>query len=75
MLTFFKKFIQEHFQSVKRFGSRSLPDHYRHNVGPDPPLKQFAKIISRYKNLLLASKESSDYQPGLQFWLVLLFCK
>ena len=30
----FQKFFQEHYQSAKRFGSRSEPSH-RHSVDPD----------------------------------------
>ena len=32
-INFFKKFFQEHYQSVKWFGTRSGPAHY--SVGPD----------------------------------------
>ena len=51
-IIFFKKFLQESFQSVKWFGSRAGPTECRAWSGS----KLFAKIISRWQNSLLAGK-------------------
>ena len=48
-INFFKKFFQEHYQSVKRFGSRS--------VGPDLGPNCLQRFYSRRQKLPLARKE------------------
>ena len=59
-LSFWKKIFQEHYQSVKWFGSRSSPTFCRAWSGS----KLLAKVISNQQNLLLAGIE-----------LIFLLCK
>ena len=57
MLTFqyslFQKIVQEHYQSVKRFGSRSGPTFCR----SWSESKLFAKVVSRWQKSPIAKKE------------------
>ena len=50
-INFFKKFFQEHCQSVKQFGSRSVPTFCWSWSGS----KLFAKVISRWQKSPLAT--------------------
>ena len=52
-INYFKKLFQKHFQSVKRFGSRSGPTFCRSWSGS----KLFAKVIIRRQKMPLARKE------------------
>ena len=52
-INFFKKFSQEYYQSVKRFGSRSEPTFCQSWSGS----KLFPKVISRWQKASLARKE------------------
>ena len=54
-INFFKKFFQEHYQWVKRFGSKSGPTFCRSWSGS----KLFAKVISRWQKSSLARNELS----------------
>ena len=58
-LFFFKKFFQEHYQSVKWFGSRSGPTVCRSWSGS----KLFATVISRQQKWQLARKELKMLVP------------
>ena len=58
-LNFFKKFFQEHYQSVKQFGSRSGPTLCWAWSGS----KLFAKIISRRQKSPLPGKELISHYP------------
>ena len=52
-LTFSKKFLPEHYQSVKWYGSRSGPTF----CWPWSGSKLFEKVVNRRQKLLLARKE------------------
>ena len=49
-------FFHEHYQSVKKFGSRSGPTFCQSSSGS----KMFAKVISRRQKSLLASQDSTE---------------
>ena len=67
-INFFKKFFQEHHQSVNQFGSRSGPTFCRSWSG----FKLFAKVISRQQ--VAASQERGRLELTLLCLLLCAYC-